>query len=380
MIKLLITLFSIFLMIAQTGSGGVGNSSDNVLWLKANAGTSFNGNDISAWSDQSGNSNNAAQGTAADQPLYVASAANGHSSIDYDGTNHFMTVSDANSLDFGTGDFTIVAVIRPDAVATDRQAIVCKTDGGDNGYRFITADNNGDAIKLVRGYQFNEGVESNNAVISNNNWFIVMAVVTGSTGNVQYYVNGAAAGSGTFGNSANTTATNTADLYIGQKSFASSSVVNFNGDIPEVIMYNTAITEAQRIVLENYLGNKYGITVSNDYYAYQASHQFDLAGLGRDGSANTNLTANSTLFNLNFASIGTADSYLVFGHDNADTAWTTNEIYTDVSNNIHKKINREWRSDRNNAATASPDVEFNISQVANHTLNSNMSYQLLIDF
>ena len=48
---------------AQTGPGGVGNTSNNLLWLKADAGTSttVDGNRVSSWLDQSGNAMNATQ-------------------------------------------------------------------------------------------------------------------------------------------------------------------------------------------------------------------------------------------------------------------------------------------------------------------------------
>ena len=44
----------------QTGPGGVGNTANNVLWLRADNGVNLAGSNITNWSDRSGNNNNAA--------------------------------------------------------------------------------------------------------------------------------------------------------------------------------------------------------------------------------------------------------------------------------------------------------------------------------
>ena len=44
---------------AQTGPGGVGNSANNVLWLRADMGVTTVGPAVTNWADQSGNGNNA---------------------------------------------------------------------------------------------------------------------------------------------------------------------------------------------------------------------------------------------------------------------------------------------------------------------------------
>jgi hypothetical protein len=63
---------------AQTGPGGVGNSTGAggqprvAFWLRSDIGVTpnTNGSGVSAWTDQSGNGNNFAQGTAADRPIF----------------------------------------------------------------------------------------------------------------------------------------------------------------------------------------------------------------------------------------------------------------------------------------------------------------------
>lgn len=69
-----------------------------VLWLRSDLGVTLNGADVSAWADQSGEGNDAAQGTASDQPTYNASDAafNGHPTVPFSGPldqAEFMTVA-----------------------------------------------------------------------------------------------------------------------------------------------------------------------------------------------------------------------------------------------------------------------------------------------
>ncbi len=57
----------------------------SVLWLKADAGVTLNGNSVTNWADQSGNAYNVTQATAANQPTFEASVFNGQHAISFDG-------------------------------------------------------------------------------------------------------------------------------------------------------------------------------------------------------------------------------------------------------------------------------------------------------
>jgi hypothetical protein len=55
----------------------------------------------------------------------------------------------------------------------------------------------------------------------------------------------------------------------------------FNGDIAEIILYNTALNDAQRIIVENYLSAKYNLPIANDYYtAHAPAYTQDVQGIG----------------------------------------------------------------------------------------------------
>jgi hypothetical protein len=92
--------------LGATGPGGVGASVTNRLWLRADAGTSTttNGQPVSAWNDQSGNGNNATQGTSANQPLFIASEplANNRPVLRFDGSDDWMQTETHLTNNVGT--------------------------------------------------------------------------------------------------------------------------------------------------------------------------------------------------------------------------------------------------------------------------------------
>jgi hypothetical protein len=116
--QLVITSFLLpTLFIAQTGPGGVGNSTNNNLWLRADAGTftdagvtpAAHTNQIQQWNDQSGNGRNATQGTAANRPLFHLNAANGRPGLRYTG-NMFI---DGPALGLANnGSYTYILTFR----------------------------------------------------------------------------------------------------------------------------------------------------------------------------------------------------------------------------------------------------------------------------
>jgi hypothetical protein len=85
------------------------------LWLDASLGVTLAGSKVSGWSDQSGQGNHAAQVTDARRPTVEPNAISGRPGIKFnplDTDNQFLTVADASSLQFGTGEFTILIVAK----------------------------------------------------------------------------------------------------------------------------------------------------------------------------------------------------------------------------------------------------------------------------
>src|SRR5205814_8881189 len=84
------------------------------LWLIADAGvTAGAGGKVTAWQDQSGNGNNAAQTTADMSPLLVNNAINGKPVLRFDGVDDFLEVADSDSVSI-TGDITTFFLVKFD--------------------------------------------------------------------------------------------------------------------------------------------------------------------------------------------------------------------------------------------------------------------------
>jgi len=117
-----------------------------------------------------------------------------------------------------------------------------------------------------------------------------------------------------------------------------------NGDIAEIIVYNTVLNQAQRIIVANYLAAKYNINISvsgNDFFGYEATHSNDVAGIGRTDAANLHEVAESGgILRIGDAAGLSNGEYLLFGHDDASIVSWTN---TDVPVDSLKRITREWR-------------------------------------
>ena len=94
--------------------------SDLVIWLKADSGVTFDipTQRVSAWADQSGNSNNVLQATTANQPLrYGYDGADDKSYLFFDGTNDKLETA-GNSPISATG-FTAFMVAKQPSTNTD---------------------------------------------------------------------------------------------------------------------------------------------------------------------------------------------------------------------------------------------------------------------
>jgi hypothetical protein len=104
------------------------------LWLDAAKGVTQSGGAVSAWADQTGHHNDAAQATAALQPTYSAAAVHGLPAVHFDNVasgasaGDEVVIADATSLQWGTGDFYVAVVARFDnnfSSGKDEQAVAC---------------------------------------------------------------------------------------------------------------------------------------------------------------------------------------------------------------------------------------------------------------
>ena len=235
--------------IRKVGGFSPANLSGLSLWLKADAGVTLSGSDVTAWADQSGNGNNASS-TPGTRPTLVSNTLNAKPVLRFDGAGQKMALTSS----IGGTAYTIL--------------IVCKNNDNTNGSMFFwtTEEIFGRYIASITSTSYNASARNKfilsendagggegDSIIAwsstavNNNYFIGTAIQNGGG---KAYSNGSGGNDslGTFAGS------NTFDL-IGGYDFG----YELDGDVAEIIAYNRAVTTPERQQVEGYLNTKYAI-------------------------------------------------------------------------------------------------------------------------
>ncbi|MBX2974337.1 MAG: hypothetical protein KF797_14665, partial [Flavobacteriales bacterium] len=188
----------------QSGPAGIGSSSSNVLWLRADEGVhatttgtpAVNNGDVAQWSDRSGNGRNAVQATTANRPNYITNAVNGKPAIRFTKTSgdHFTT-SGITSANVGA----VLVVARYSSLPSSNPGLLQGTVAGDVLSSDPARKNIGmwvSSSSQVWGRGIEAGGTSRNVpattTLSANSWYVLCANYDGS--NITQYVDNAAAG------------------------------------------------------------------------------------------------------------------------------------------------------------------------------------------
>lgn len=374
---------------AQTGPGGVGTSTNNVLWLKADAGTSStsNGSTISFWNDQSGNAVDVTQTVTAQQPSFATNVINGYPAILFDnvntaGQNDKLIGPDASVLD-NTSGYTFFHVTRPLNLGDARVVMSKRTSVSVNQsfmLFYYTANNLYVDIQTT-----NDRFASVGSYTTNTNYLNCLvyngAISTSSLRCTVYRGE-------TFDRNATETSTlvpdNASPLLIGTTDAADSRP--FGGYISELIIYREALNDASRILVNNYLSAKYDISLSaNDKYAGDNSgngnYDRDVAGVGQETSgSSTSFSASiSGGISLNVNSGLNDGDYIMVGHAVATNTTITSDV-GGMSGSNNARWERIWYVDVTNTLTAlNVNLSFDMSDggMPSFTLGTVSNYVLL---
>ncbi|MBK8340147.1 MAG: T9SS type A sorting domain-containing protein [Flavobacteriales bacterium] len=367
---------------AQNGPAGVGNAANNVLWLRADNGVTQTGASVDVWSDRSGNNNHAAfpVGQPAQRPTLVAASQNGYPTIDFDGVDDQLVIPDQNNLDLTGWDFFIVNAV--DAAKSNNVWFSKGSSTACNYGLWSTATN---ALQLPI-YD----------IFSLFSTPTTMANVTGPAFTLEQYTNNVLFGlfpSRTVYRNAvsiysdvnllQLPQANNQPLRIGNATGAAGW--NLDGDIAEVIMFNSRVNTAQRYLIGNYLAAKYGIALgANEIYQMDdvanGNYDHDVAGIGRVDGGNLQLDSRGTgiVRIYNASSLGN-NEFMMWGHDN-DIMGTWGSV--DLPVGIQGRWFRTWRvSELNATASSAVDVgsvtmEFDLTGI---TPITSTDIRLLVD-
>ena len=363
-------LFLIFLCrltFAQTGPGGVDNSTNNVLWLKANAGTSTTTNSVavSSWIDQSGNANNVAQPTANLQPLYMTNIINGYPCILFDnnsGTNDKLQGKNSTTLD-GTRGYTFFMVSRQQVLDGAARTIISKrqTVGVNESFmQFYQTSNEINTDIDGNGDRYTTTAAASFSINTN---YIIDQLYDGTLAQAsrcKTYIGG----------TLNVTSSETSTivpnynspLLIG--STDTSDGRPLGGYIAELIVYRRALNNAERYIVDNYLSSKYNITIANDLYAGDnvgnGSYYMDVAGIGTDATGSNTAFATTRSAGLGItqnSGFGNGD-YIMVGHKTVTNGLDSSDIGGIAGGTFTARWSRIWYWDIRDAA---PSLTANIS-------------------
>jgi len=330
-----------------TGPAGVGDASNNVLWISADSITAAGGepadmSGISDWIDLSGNGNDFTTDTGS--PTYDSTGINDLPIVRFDGDDG-MNASDIISGNVGR---TIFAVTKQNVSSgtspfdgdADEASYFLEFNedrSGTTGESYLVTNEPAIRVSGNQIYDTNPGL-TNFRLLSFRN------AIGDSVGAVEAYLEGTQLGKSSTSNGTTTMNTLTGGTYLGGFGNASAT---FQGDIAEIIVYDQELNDAQRIIIENYLHTRYDLdsALENDYYNFDAGHPFDLAGIGRVDASNQHLAAQSAgILTISSPSAINDGDFLLFGHDGGNaSSWSTSDV-PDNDTNI-QRLAREWRID-----------------------------------
>ncbi|MEJ0054305.1 MAG: hypothetical protein WDN75_00830 [Bacteroidota bacterium] len=249
--------------------------------------------------DQSGNSN-IASGTAGNQPTFVSGALNAQPVINFNASNKSLHLS----TNINTTTPTAFFVANKPAAGTTYMTMLtlqqntwlAQGSGVDQWGMRLTPD----ALS---------GVTLNSA-------YRIMTTLERNFNDVDFYTDESVVnktnGTAYLGKALGTIGANNAGT-IG------TEIENFNGNIAEIIVFNTILNSTQRIIVDNYLAAKYGLslTTNEKYLGDDFGYDFEVAGIGQVGSSNSHKDAKGTgLVRVsNASSLGDGD-FFMWGHNN----------------------------------------------------------------
>lgn len=230
------------------------------LWLNADSVIKDASNNVVEWSDLSNNSYNISQSTTSNQPKQIQNQLNGHALIQFDGANDYLDGGDILDLELNNHELFIF----------------CKNNSAQA--TFLSKNNS--SVSLSGGYSFNINANTLQYIYNDNGmklistafplsqYQIIKATNDRLNNNNKLFLNQILKGS--IGINSSINMNSTCNFLIGAFGNAVGSTppiggFYLNGEIGDIIIYNTPLTEAQQQTVETYIQNKYAPPVSLGY-------------------------------------------------------------------------------------------------------------------
>ena len=365
---LLIILCSI--VYAQSGPGGVGNSSYLGLWLRADQGFSVI-NSETHWNDLSGNNNNAWM-DGNQQPLLQPSvpAYNLQDAISFS-TNKMLEVNDDNTLD---PDKMSLFVVGEYDNNNSKASFLAKTTNSTwtDGWG-VSRENGNAAVNFwandINNYAPSVSCSENVASIFTGEYDASVVAIS-KDGNTPQSIN-----------VSGPILANSGKLLIGN---APGTLNYLDGKIAEIIMFNQKLNAAERIIVQNYLSSRYDIALgSNDYYSHDKPEPYyhDVIGIGRKNNNATHYESiGMGIVEISNPTDPDNGEYFFIGHNGAGLSSQIADV-PQIYNGIPVRMQRVWRVDKTdlngNDGIGKVDLSFDLS--GSGFIYAEDHYELMID-
>jgi len=229
--------------------------SDLLLWLDAVQIFFNNDSALSVFADQSENSMDALQSTEAYKPLFKQGGIIGLNSVYFDGSNDYFKITN-ELLNFGTANFTIGIVFKYIDTGNSYPVLLSNTSSWSSGAITISIDHAWSAGKVgvtLRDYSSGAPFMSSTSLLQNTNYFVIFMR---SGNSFSMYLDNTLVASNTFTGSINYDLGT--GMAIGGGNWDGSNSY-FKGYLPELIIYNKALSAEEISYLWQYIQEKWEI-------------------------------------------------------------------------------------------------------------------------
>ena len=217
-------------------------------WYKVDDGVGTSGTAVTDWADKGPNGYDMSQGNSSYQPTMVLNQAGGHKSVDFDGSNDFVSDGD-HEVHSNTDGLTIITVVKPDA--TSYGVIASKFDYAVSQRQWRLATTSLDVQEVPNAWSTDSVArgdpEPGKFHVISGGW------APGSA--AQFYIDSRLRSTAAL--AVNDMTDTAAELILGADNAGAHG--QLNGMVSEVIIYNRALTEAERLGVEQYLQQKYDL-------------------------------------------------------------------------------------------------------------------------
>lgn len=347
------------LSVAQNGPGGVGNTTGtggqphNKFWLDASRLSLANDASVDSFIDYSGNNNHATQLTAAAMPLFKTSQINGLPVVYFDpsGTPDVLSF-DGNQI-VGT-DYTVLYVgtrrtngakwVMGGTGTSNNTNLHFGWESSNTSFRYHHYGNDLTGVALTTG--------AGGTAAGTYGIFSLLCDDNDASSDRYVYQNNLLIGQGA-------TPTHLSS-YPGSVIGGAPQVSSYSDlNIAEVIIYSNALNNAQLAIVNQYLAEKYNITISNDrFVGNNASFNKNLFGIGQESNGNHTLAGQKGMYLKALSSLDNGD-YVMAADANVNNEIADFRATAEVTaSGAQKAWNRDWYLDKTGNLNARVSFDF----------------------